>query len=416
MDPISRSSPAPGIAVPASPTRRTFLKSAALAGAGAAYFGGAHLCLSDDRWTPNRSFWVSRGRAPVNPPLRGEATADVAIIGGGVTGLSTAVHLLMRRPGLKVALLEAQYAGFGATGRSGGVLGGGTEMGTPEGTGDNVAQVLETVERFAIDCDLEKDPETQLDPYRYAVGLKRAAESLGASVHEGSRVRSIRQGPTIELIGDGFALKTPRLVVAANGYTPKLGIAAERIFPVHTGAAVTPPLPDEILRSIPDSIFVHTSPEMYMWGRKTPDGRVLVGAGAKYFYDNGLHHTGEAFLFGALHRFMARTYPRLAGYPYEHAWTGPMGATSDQEPILGTAGEGGNILYGGAYSGHGIAMGTKTGSFLAAMLDGVRPPAWMLRRTIDMPGEPLRYIGVNLVINMMDLGLYHMPKHDGTKE
>jgi glycine/D-amino acid oxidase-like deaminating enzyme len=395
--------------------RRAFLKTAAFAGAGAVYFGGTHLYLQDDRWTANRSFWVSRGRAPVNAPLRGEGSADVAIIGGGVTGLSTAIHLLMRSPNLRVVLLEAEYVGFGATGRSGGVLGDGTEMGTPEGTADNVARVLELVDRFRIECDLETDPETQLDPYRYAVGLKKAAEGLGAFVHEGTRVREIDRGPTVTIRGDGFSLRVKRLVVAANGYTPRLGIASRRIFPVHTGAAVTPPLPDEVLRTIPDSIFVHTSPEMYMWGRKAPGGRVLVGAGAEYFYGNGLHHNGERPLFAALHRLMAKTYPALASSPFEHAWTGPMGATSDQEPILGREGTQGNIIYGGAYSGHGIAMGTKTGSFLAGMIEDAAPPAWMLRRTIDLPGEPLRYIGVNTVINMMNLGLFHMPKHDHSK-
>ncbi len=398
------------------PTRRTFLKSAAILGGGAAYLGGARLYLKDDRWTPNRSFWVSRGRAPVNPRLEGRATADVAIVGGGVTGLSAAIHTLVRSPQLKVALVEAQYVGYGATGRSGGVLGDGTEMGTPEGTGDNVARVLELCDRFGIDCDLERSSVTQLDPYRYAVGLKKAAESLGATVYEGTRVLEIAGGPAPALRGDGFTLQAARLVVAANGYTPKLGIAEARIFPVHTGAAVTSPLPEEVLRTIPDSIFVHTSSEMYMWGRKTPGGRVLVGAGAKYFYDNGLYHRGDAALFSALHHLMGRTYPRLASAPFEHAWTGPMGATSDQEPIIGTAGDHGAILYGGAYSGHGIAMGTRTGAFLAGMLHGEQPPAWMLRRTIDMPGEPLRYIGVNLVINLMNLGLYHMPKHDDTKD
>jgi len=418
-------------------TRRGFLKTTTALGIGAGWLGGTHLYLKDDRWTPNRSFWVSRGRAAVNPPLKGAETADVAIIGGGVTGLSTALHLLTRHPGLKVVLLEAQYAGFGATGRSGGVLGDGTEIGEPEGTDDNVAHVMEIIDKHGISCDLEHEPATQLDPYKYAVGLKGAIERLGARVFEGSRVEAIRRGALVELLGDGFSLQAPQLVVATNGYTPRLGIAPERIAPVHTGAAVTPPLSKELLRDIPDAILVHTSPEMYMWGRKTPDGRVLVGAGAKYFYGDGLYHSGEPWLFRALHRLMERTFPGLAGYPFEHSWTGPMGATSDQEPIIGRLGGAaggrlgggaggrlgggarsspgpgeGNIFYGGAYSGHGIAMGTKMGSFLAAYLEEERPPAWLLRPTVPMPPEPFRYAGVNMVINMMNLGLYHMPKHD----
>src|SRR5439155_476669 len=141
--------------------------------------------------TPNLSFWVSRGRDPAGPPLRGEREADLAIIGGGVTGLSTALHALLRSPRLRVVLLEAHYVGFGATGRSGGVLGNGTEMGTPPGTEDTVPFVIDVVDRLGIACDLERAPVAQLDPYRYALGLKHAAEGLGAAVHEGCRVRSI---------------------------------------------------------------------------------------------------------------------------------------------------------------------------------------------------------------------------------
>ncbi|MBY6089528.1 NAD(P)/FAD-dependent oxidoreductase [Maritimibacter alkaliphilus] len=60
---------------------------------------------------------------PPLPPLRGEVTADVCIIGAGFTGLSAALHLA--EAGLKVVLLEAQRVGFGASGRNGGQLGSG---------------------------------------------------------------------------------------------------------------------------------------------------------------------------------------------------------------------------------------------------------------------------------------------------
>ena len=393
-------------------TRRAFVKAAAIAGMGGAYLGGAHVVLRDGRWTENRSFWVSRGREPVTPPLRGETEADLAIIGGGVTGLSTALHALLRSPGLRVALIEAHYVGYGATGRSGGVLGEGTEMGTPDGTADNVAHVIEIVDRFGIGCDLERAPSTQLDPYRYAVGLKRAVLGLGAAVHEGSRALRLEESDPITVRGDGFVLRAPRVVVAANGYAPRLGVGSSRLFPAHTVAAVTPPLPRDVLRGVPDSILVMTSGEMYMWGRKAPDGRVLVGAGARYLYDNGLFYTGDAYIFPALHRCMARSFPSLARFPFEHAWSGPMGCTTDQEPIIGTVGSSGNIVYCGGYTGHGIAMGTKAGSFLAGMLHGEKPPAWMLRPTVPLPGEPLRYIAINTVINLMNLGLYHMSKHE----
>jgi len=385
------------------------MKGAALTSAAGAWFGGAHLLLSDDRWTPNRSYWVTRGRAPLSPPLRGPARADVAIVGAGVTGLSTAIHLLQRSPGLRVAVLEAHYAGFGATGRSGGVLGAGTEMGTPEGTADNVALVTGLIDEYGIDCDLDREHEW-IDPYRYAAGLKRAAESLGATVHEGTRVTAIRREERIILSGEGFTLTADRVVAATNGYTPRLGIAAARLFPAHTGAAVTVPLPAAVLDALPDDIHVMTSREMYMWGRKAPEGRLLVGAGASYEYGNGLYYDDDRYLFAALRRCLDRTYEALRDYPFEHAWTGPMGCTTDQEPILGEESPG--LFYAGGYSGHGLAMGTRAGAFMAGWLDGQAPPGWLLRPTLGLPGEPFRYVGVNMVINLMNLGLVGMPKDD----
>lgn len=67
------------------------------------------------------SFWLSSyGDYVPNPPLVGEATVDVAVIGGGFTGLSTAYHLMADEPGLRVMVLEAKVVGFGASGRNAG--------------------------------------------------------------------------------------------------------------------------------------------------------------------------------------------------------------------------------------------------------------------------------------------------------
>jgi glycine/D-amino acid oxidase-like deaminating enzyme len=57
---------------------------------------------------------------PLGEPLTGEADADVVIVGAGYTGLWTAYYLLNQEPGIRVTLLEAEHAGFGASGRNGG--------------------------------------------------------------------------------------------------------------------------------------------------------------------------------------------------------------------------------------------------------------------------------------------------------
>jgi gamma-glutamylputrescine oxidase len=60
------------------------------------------------------------------PPLKGEARADVCVVGGGYTGLSAALHLAQR--GFSVILLEAHRVGFGASGRNGGQVGSGQRL------------------------------------------------------------------------------------------------------------------------------------------------------------------------------------------------------------------------------------------------------------------------------------------------
>ena len=57
---------------------------------------------------------------PRRPPLAGPTSADVAIVGAGFTGLWTAYYLLRADPTLRVVVLEAETAGFGASGRNGG--------------------------------------------------------------------------------------------------------------------------------------------------------------------------------------------------------------------------------------------------------------------------------------------------------
>ena len=67
-------------------------------------------------------FWQADRELRQVMPLSGDLTVDVAIIGGGYTGLSTAHHLKAADPSLDVAVLEAKTVGFGASGRNGGFV------------------------------------------------------------------------------------------------------------------------------------------------------------------------------------------------------------------------------------------------------------------------------------------------------
>ena len=68
------------------------------------------------------SFWYEAlGGVPrYRAPLPGDLEADVCIIGAGYTGLWSAYYLTERDPGLRIVIVEKEFAGFGGSGRNGG--------------------------------------------------------------------------------------------------------------------------------------------------------------------------------------------------------------------------------------------------------------------------------------------------------
>src|SRR5439155_18943164 len=73
------------------------------------------------------SWWLEdalarEGNPAPAPALAGDAIADVAIVGGGYTGLWTALALRERKPDLQITLLEAEICGHGPSGRNGGFV------------------------------------------------------------------------------------------------------------------------------------------------------------------------------------------------------------------------------------------------------------------------------------------------------
>lgn len=117
-------------------------------------------------------YWLAdRERRQAAPPLSSDTTCDVAIVGGGYTGMSTAYHLKTADPGLDVAILEAETAGYGASGRNAGfvmtlfgasvslmkTLHGKERVRAAHAFMMECIATLETmIERHGLDCDYER--------------------------------------------------------------------------------------------------------------------------------------------------------------------------------------------------------------------------------------------------------------------
>jgi glycine/D-amino acid oxidase-like deaminating enzyme len=117
-----------------------------------------------------KPYWLDQPDAPEPlPALAGQVTADLAVVGGGFTGLWTALLARERDPSLDVVLLEAKTAGWAASGRNGGFcsaslthgIGNGlerfpAEMPVLEQLGEqNLREIGETVAKHGIDCDFQ---------------------------------------------------------------------------------------------------------------------------------------------------------------------------------------------------------------------------------------------------------------------
>jgi glycine/D-amino acid oxidase-like deaminating enzyme len=147
-----------------------------------------------------RSFWLDQPGAPEPlPALAGNATADLAIIGGGFTGLWTALLARERDPSRDVVLLEARTSGWAASGRNGGFcsaslthgLGNGlerfpAEMPLLERLGaENLREIAETVAKHNIDCDFALTGELNVATAPWQLdGLAEEAAAARAFGHD----------------------------------------------------------------------------------------------------------------------------------------------------------------------------------------------------------------------------------------
>ncbi|TAL07091.1 MAG: FAD-dependent oxidoreductase [Chloroflexota bacterium] len=137
-------------------------------------------------------FWLSRAPDSLEPALRGDRRTDVAIVGGGFTGLWTAIQLLDADPELRVTILEMERVGFGASGRNGGFCDASLTHGLANGIAHfpseireleaegrrNLAELVAFVAAEGIACDLEQTGSMSVADQPHQVEELRASAAL----------------------------------------------------------------------------------------------------------------------------------------------------------------------------------------------------------------------------------------------
>ena len=141
---------------------------------------------SDARYR-SRSMWLDTypGSLEPRPALDGDTHADVAIVGGGFTGLWTAYYLRRLDPTLRVTVIEREVCGFGASGRNGGWA---------------VGELAAGIEKYAALADLPASLRLARAVYDSVdeIGRVTEAEGIDCGYHKGGVIRFARNGPQAE--------------------------------------------------------------------------------------------------------------------------------------------------------------------------------------------------------------------------
>ena len=190
--------------MPGPSSRRRFLKKAAFAGGGALLGTVGLNQISPKIWRaplgfePNRSYWA-RSQPPQNPPLTNDIVADVAILGGGFTGLSSAYYIRSISPRKSVVVLEARGCGNGASGRNGAMVltmtadrymkfssAPAMDKKIYDLTAENIGRLAKLGALTGIDCELETNGALQVlntaEDVKDAKTYVEKARSLGMPV------------------------------------------------------------------------------------------------------------------------------------------------------------------------------------------------------------------------------------------
>ncbi|MCU1437808.1 MAG: FAD-dependent oxidoreductase [Naasia sp.] len=259
-----------------------------------------------------RVFWLDGVNGAGYRPLFGGTTADLVIVGGGYSGLWTAVLAKQRDPERDVVLLEARTIGWAASGRNGGFVDASLTHGEENGRSrwpdemdvldrlgrENLDGIERTVAELGLDCEFERtggitvatephqvpwlreaaDGESQfldtttlrslvrsptylaglrspgtsalVHPGKLARELARAATELGVRIHEDSRVTAIEPHATGVTVRTPASSVTASHVVLGTGVFPSLLKRARLMtVPVYDYVLMTEPLTDAQLAS-----------------------------------------------------------------------------------------------------------------------------------------------------------------------
>ncbi len=402
------------------------------------------------------SYYAATANRQTNHPgLEGDISCDVCVIGGGYTGLSTALH--MAENGMDVVLLEANRIGWGASGRNGGQVGTGQRVEQDvleKRHGLDQAKVLwdlalesmdvtlELIRKHAIACDYTPGVLHADHRKDYVDGTKAYVEHLQnvygygkISFVDGENVRQMVGSPAYY----GGSLDMGSGHVHPLNLALGLGAAADaagarifettRVLSYEPGPTIKVTTEKGLVRAkhlvlgcngylgrLDKNTAAHVLPINNFIVATEPlsdaDAKALIRdnvavADSKFVINYFRLSADNRMLFGGGENYgytfpsdiksfvrkpMCEIYPQLKDVRIDYGWGGTLAITPKRMPYFARIHP--NVLSASGYSGHGVAMATFAGKVLAEAVSGtaVGLIAFESLRVPAFPGgDKLRY-------------------------
>lgn len=380
---------------------------------------------------PPSLYTDTRDPLPAFPKLEGQQVADVAIVGGGYTGLSAALHLA--EAGLDVVLLEAHRMGFGASGRNGGQVGSGQRLEVDElekMAGRETARRLWDFaeEAKALVRDIAARSAVPFHPgVAHAFRSAKELDHARANIERLSQYYGYDQIETFDT--DAFRTILPSTVYSAGeldhgaGHLHPLNLALglarladqagarlheqSAVTSIQHGSATQPSIlrteagevcarhvvlaangyldrlePKVAARVMPlNNYIIATAPlgdraaEVLTRDIAVHDTKFVVNywrlsPDKRLIFGGGesLSYRFPADIVAKARQPMLKIYPGLADVPITHAWGGTLAITRTRMPCVMRPAP--NCLSISGYSGHGVALATLAGKLMAKAVQG----------------------------------------------
>ena len=407
----------------------------------------------------NSSLWQGKQNITYRKPISKNDSFDVVIIGAGFSGLWSAFHLKQFQPNLKIAVLEKEYVGFGASGRNGGwasaeyptssnrlIKENGLESYKNLRTAitksiDEIGEIAKSnnwqidyakggalvfargnaqLSRISKEIDeehqlLNKSQTTELlnipsalgsvftphcaalNPFKLVRALADHLEKLGVMIYEQSSVSEIRD-KQVEV--NGFNVNCTFSIRATEAFTPRKWMGNRQI-PIYSLMVATEPLSNEVVKEIRNTqrATFQEACHLITYAQITGDNRLALGGrGVRYKLFSRLSERSEIDnrMHSALEKRARSWFPQITDAKFEYRWGGAVALTRRWQAYLNFDQATGRAEIGG-YVGDGVTLSYLVAKTLAEKMSNIK--------TANLPfidqgigrwePEPIRYLAVN---------------------